>query len=361
MHLRYSFVTKKIDSISSFAPQLCFVDSHSQGDKKTGFKFKIKLDISVYHNTLGNAIPTGCDSSLLDMHIEFKLYNFENPFTCPPSENRDQIAFIGPSDNQQDTLGQIETYAAAQLISQFRTHCFSLFILYDTARIIQWDREGAVITEPIPYNTDSSLVEFFSQYSQAPPELRGIDTTISIAPPDEATRARNALGFSGTPPMFKTIIPGNRDGPPLTIIFPRPEGRPSSPACRGTRTCRAYDLFGDRVVYFKESWHIDATDIVPEGEIYANLNAKGVSHVPICLASGDVPCWSQQKTQTFRYSWFAWACQQGLAIIRHSHYFLSIDIVGDALTNFSSSRALVQAIHDALIGEFFHPNDHANS
>ena len=115
------------------------------------------------------------------------------------------------------------------------------------------------------------------------------------------------------------------------------------------------------MVYFKESWHIDATDIVPEGEIYANLNAKGVSHVPICLASGDVPCWSQQKTQTFHYSRFAWACQQGLAIIRHSHYFLSIDIVGDALTNFSSSRALVQAIHDALIGEFFHPNDHANS
>jgi len=162
MHLRYSFATKKIDSISSFALQLCFVDSHSQGDKKTRFKFKIKPDISVYHNTLSNAIPAGCDSSLLDMHIKFKLYNFENPFTCPPSKNRNQIAFIGPLDNQQDTLGQIGTYAAAQLISQFCTHCFSLFILYDTACIIRWDREGAVVTEPIPYNTDSSLVKFFS-------------------------------------------------------------------------------------------------------------------------------------------------------------------------------------------------------
>ena len=291
------------------------------------------------------------------MHIEFKWYKFESPFICPPSDNWDQVTFIGPSDNQQDTLGKIMTYAAAQLISQFCTHCFSLFVLYDTTHIIRWDREGAVVTEPIPYNIDSSLVEFFSRYSQAPPELRGIDTTISIAPGDEAMAARGALGFSGTPPtpMFKTILPGNRDGPPLMLIFPRHEGRPSSP------TCRAYNLSGSRVVYLKESWRVDATNIVPEGEIYANLNAKGVSHVPICLASGDVPCWSQQKTQTFCCSRFAWACQQGLAIIHHSHYILSIDIVGDALTDFSSSRELVQAIHDALIGELFHLNDHANS
>ena len=292
------------------------------------------------------------------------MYKFESPFICPSFKNRDQVAFIGPSDNQQDTLGQIMTYAAAQLISQFRTHCFSLFVLYDTTHIIRWDMEGAVITKPILYNIDSSLVEFFSQYSQAPPELRSINTMISIAPGDEATAARGALGFSGTPPptpMFKTFIPGNRDGPPLTLIFPWPEGRPSSPACHGTCTCRAYDLSGSCVVYLKESWHVDATDIIPEGEIYTNLNAKGVSHVPICLASGDMPCWSQQKTQMFRCSRFAWACQQGLVIIHHSHYILSIDIVGDALTDFSILWELVQAIHDALIGELFHLNDHANS
>jgi len=285
----------KINSISSFAPQLHFVDSHSQGDKRTGFTFEIKPDISVYHNTLGGAIPAGCDSSLLDMHIEFKMYNFENPFTCPPSNNQDQVAFIGRTDNQQDTLGQIGTYAAAQLISQFRTHCFSLFILHDTARIIRWDREGAVVTEPIPYNTNSGLVEFFSRYSQAPPELRGIDTTISIAPSDEATRARKALGLSGNPPMFKTTIPGNRDGPSLTVIFPRPEGRPSSPACRGTCTCRTYDLLGDHVVYLKESWRVDATNIVSEGEIYADLNAKGVE---VARAPGVNRRRSAHKTAT---------------------------------------------------------------
>ena len=168
-------VMQKINSISSFAPQLCFINSHARGDKKTGFKFEIKPDISVYHNMLGEAIPAGCDSSLLNMHIEFKWYKFENPFSCPPSDsNQDQITFIGPSDNQQDTLGQIGTYAAAQLISQFRTHCFSVFILYDTTHIIRWDREGAVVTEPILYNIDSSLVEFFSWYLQAPPELHGV-------------------------------------------------------------------------------------------------------------------------------------------------------------------------------------------
>jgi len=67
------------------------------------------------------------------------------------------------------------------------------------------------------------------------------------------------------PPMFKTIIPGNRDGPPLMIIFPWPEGRPSSPACRGTRTCRAYDLF-DCVVY-SSLWYINMNllPLLPNG------------------------------------------------------------------------------------------------
>ena len=95
--------------------------------------------------------------------------------------------------------------------------------------------------------------------------------------------------------MFKTTIPGNRDGPSLTVIFPRPEGRPSSPACRGTCTCRTYDLLGDHVVYLKESWRVDATNIVSEGEIYADLNAKGVE---VARAPGVNRRRSAHKTAT---------------------------------------------------------------
>ncbi|KAF8833948.1 hypothetical protein BDN67DRAFT_865414, partial [Paxillus ammoniavirescens] len=89
------------------------------------------------------------------------------------------------------------------LASQFCTHAFSLFILGPTARIIQWDREGTVITEPISYNNDSSLIQFFSWYSKAPPELRSIDTLVSLASGDEAAHARVKLGLPADTPMFK--------------------------------------------------------------------------------------------------------------------------------------------------------------
>ena len=50
--------------------------------------------------------------------------------------------------------------------------------MQDIAHIIQWDREGAVVIEPIAYNHDPSLVEFLSLYLQASPELHGIDIMI---------------------------------------------------------------------------------------------------------------------------------------------------------------------------------------
>ncbi|KAI6041985.1 hypothetical protein EDC04DRAFT_2495705, partial [Pisolithus marmoratus] len=120
----------------------------------------IKPDISIYHDSLNGPIPTGCNSSTLDMHIEFKWYNFNNPFPAPPPEDWNQATFLGSSKNQKDTLGQIRAYAAVQLASQFRMHTFSLYVLHDTAHIIQWDREGAIITEPILYNVDPLLTEF---------------------------------------------------------------------------------------------------------------------------------------------------------------------------------------------------------
>jgi len=349
----YSFLRRKTEEMGQFAPQLHFVDTHARGDKKNGYQFEIKPDISVYHESLADTVPTACNSSLLDMHIKFKRLGQDDPFLSPSSGDQDQQSFIGSTLTHKDTLGQIGAYAAAQLASQFRTHCFSLFILCNTARIIQWEREGAIVTEPISYNVGSTLVEFFSRYSQAPPELRGVDTTVSAATEDEATHARTKLNLPNSTPMFKTDIPGSGDGSPFTVIFAHSESSPTSPVCCGTRACAAYDPTGDCNVFFKDSWHIDAIDINPEGQIYSRLNENHVPYVPICLASGDVQCWPKQKTQTFKHSKSPWACRKGVAITSHVHHRLVLDIVGESLTNFASTRQLIQAIHDALLGELF--------
>ncbi|KIM62210.1 hypothetical protein SCLCIDRAFT_92490, partial [Scleroderma citrinum Foug A] len=51
-------------------------------------------------------------------------------------------------------LGQIGAYATSQLTSQFHTHCYSVYVNRDHARIIRWERDGAIVTEPIFYNID---------------------------------------------------------------------------------------------------------------------------------------------------------------------------------------------------------------
>ncbi|KAF8833947.1 hypothetical protein BDN67DRAFT_915967, partial [Paxillus ammoniavirescens] len=102
-------------------------------------------------------------------------------------------------------------------------------------------------------------------------------------------------------------------------------------------------------VFFKDSWRINAPDIIPEGQIYENLNNNHIPQVPTCLASSDVQCWPKQEMQTLTCSQLPWVCQQGLAIISHTHHRLILDLVGELLTNFASSQELVQAIHDALV------------
>ncbi|KAI6036723.1 hypothetical protein BKA83DRAFT_4120410 [Pisolithus microcarpus] len=88
----------------------------------------------------------------------------------------------------------------------------------------------------------------------------------------------------------------------------------------------------DHIVFFKDSWHINAPDITPEGDIYAQLNEEYVPHVPTCLASSDVRCWPKQEPQMVKCLESLWAY-----------------LIGEWLTNFTSSWQLVQAIHDALL------------
>ncbi|KAI9574127.1 hypothetical protein HD554DRAFT_2011682, partial [Boletus coccyginus] len=119
-------------------PNLVFVDTYAQGDKKNRFGFAIKPDISIYSMPVdGHQSPANCTIANLDIHIEFKWHNSEDPFVVPePSDSLKDTHFIHDLDNARDMLGQISTYAEAQLSVQYYTHTFSIYILWDTACII---------------------------------------------------------------------------------------------------------------------------------------------------------------------------------------------------------------------------------
>ena len=311
-----------------------------------------------------------CDLTTLDLHIEIKWFNYQDPFVNPlewtkssSSSSTEGGSCIKNTDDAKDMLGQIGAYVAAQLSAQYRTHAFSILIVQDKARIIRWDREGAIVTESIKYDQNSSLVRFLSRYSQAPLSLRGIDTTVLPASEDEAKSARRSLKLSPDTLMFKTsVLRTNRqitqlEPLNLTIVFPYTDIIPSRPACRGTRACPAYVIEEGGVVFLKDSWRISSSDLEPEGKIYEQLNAKHVEHIPLCLACGDVDHCDQQNAQTLRLSKRSWASHNGRAIVAHTHYRLVLNIVGKSLSEFASSKELVQAMHDTLIGSLLPTHD----
>ncbi|KAI9456120.1 hypothetical protein BJY52DRAFT_1106837, partial [Lactarius psammicola] len=72
--------------------------------------------------------------------------------------------FMNPTIRGHQTAGQITAYTTSVLSAQYRTHTFLLLIIKDFARLIWWDRGGAVITAPIFYDQDPDLLQFLVHY-----------------------------------------------------------------------------------------------------------------------------------------------------------------------------------------------------
>jgi hypothetical protein len=334
-------------------PNFRIVDSSSSVDRNpySDFPFKIKPDISVYPDTSDLGVRT--DTSLVEIFIEFKWKSGDDPFCAVhdinDSDGRTRRSFLHETHSANDTLGQITSYAAAQLSSQFRTHAYSVIIVKDTARILQWDRSSAIVTEAIEYNKSPLLTEFFRRYSKAPPDMRGIDQSASVPTCTEAIVARQALRLDNTVPLVKLEIP-DISGAPRYFITHTPQATLYTlPGC-ATRDFEAYNVLQVALVFLKDSWRVDLPDIWAEGLTYRTPREKGVRNVPQCIASGDISS-AKYHAKTSTYSTKHWACDTDAHFIPHRHHHLALDIIGHSLTKFKSSYEMVAAVHDALIGK----------
>lgn len=341
----------KVKATKELTPDLRVVNSSEFDDRnpQLDFPFKIKPDISVYRFDLPAPIMT--DSSLAEIFIEFKWQTSDDPFysrrdhpTLPNASS-----FLRESKTARDTLGQITSYAVAQLGSQFRTHLFSVFIVKDKARLLRWDRSGTIVTEAFKYNESPLLVEFFRRYSKASPEMCGRDQSASAVTPSEADLVRRVLRLDSDTPLAKLAIPVANQ-PSRYFITHAPRATLYTPPGRATRGFRAYDCSQQTVVFLKDSWRIDLEDIHVEGTTYEKLERSGVRNVPRCLASGDILTDRYHATKTNGYSTSEWACHSDAHFLPHRHYRLVLDLIGDPLSKFSSSYEMVGAIRDALIG-----------
>lgn len=129
---------------------------------------------------------------------------------------------------------------------------------------------------------------------------------------------------------------------------PRPKDKSEGRALRS-------QVHVGEVVYLKDSWRIAAAGMEKEGDIYCELHDHEVRHIPSLVCAGDVYCgrWLQEtRTNSVlaKDDWIAYDSKL-LKLERHVHYRIVLGEVGKPLTEFSSTKEVLQVLHDALEGE----------
>ena len=160
-------ILSKINAAKQLAPNLNFIDTSDNPDPGCQ---GLKPDIGIYHSSCTPSRVN--DFSQMEFWVEFKYNTDHDAFqdNAKPNETSDRSDesshFEHNSQQSQLRRGQIASYTAAHLGSQFRTHIFSLLICGSFARFIRWDQASAIVSEHFNYVKDGHyLVEFISRYN----------------------------------------------------------------------------------------------------------------------------------------------------------------------------------------------------
>jgi hypothetical protein len=290
------------------------------------------------------------DFSKMELWLEFKYHKDSDGFRDPeghsnPSE--DGFRFEHDSEESQLTRGQLASYAAAHMGTQFHVHAFSLLICGSFARFIRWDRAAAIVSQRFDYTKQSTpLADFFWRYSRLGPDSRGCDTSVTNATPGETSFARKHLMINDPSRTFmEYMVPGG--GNYGYYIAPSPKYTSRSPFGRATRAFSAYDLRSNRVVFLKDYWRIAEPGMEKEGDIYAQLEEHNVPHIAPFDRGDDV---LDHITIAQTLTKEPWACLMK-KIPHYKHYRMTLNLVGRDITSFKSSWEFVNAIADAMEGQ----------
>ncbi|KAF9268609.1 hypothetical protein L218DRAFT_891932 [Marasmius fiardii PR-910] len=285
----------------------------------------------------------------VEVIVEVKAADLDDPF-------RDTGGFEPLKGQGRDTRGQITMYATAHLGHQHRTHCFSVMIVGTYARLIRWDRAGAIVTSRFNYVRKRWLTGFFRVYGSAAPEVRGWDTSVSSL--DEKTndhypgwqqQAREKLSLQPNQPLFLFEVRDARSAKSQKFVGTKPfVSNTHSLTGRGTRCYKVWDPETKAVFLMKDTWRVTEENVVEEGEIYSQLKEAGVRNVLSLHTYGDVfTNETRQDTKTQKFG------PQGTDPLRrlrgHCHTRLVFKECGKDLRYAKTIREMVCAIRDSII------------
>ncbi|TFK92770.1 hypothetical protein K466DRAFT_195010 [Polyporus arcularius HHB13444] len=270
------------------------------------------------------------------------------------------------SNDGREALGQLGEYIGQVFGHQHRVHLYAVYVYKDRARLLYFERQGALVSEPFKYGTrkDLTLHTFFWRLANMSREQLGFDPTVTPADADVVAKMREYAPHAPTDYIEQQIyralsvdpkqpnVSTSSQWPPYELkmcgrryLIARPTF--ASPALYGrcTRGYLAYDIDGeDGVRFIKDSWRLDLKRVQPEHEVYERLEREGVTHgVVTCLGHEDVPNpdGSRQLTRI----------HQLISPSRPArvHYRLLIRQVCRPLTDFADFEELTNIICEALI------------
>ncbi|KAK7041738.1 hypothetical protein VNI00_009027 [Paramarasmius palmivorus] len=327
-----------ITTLAEFCPSIQLVNTSNDADNinwahQPGL---IKPDISAYTKESG---INRNDITRTEFWMELKWAETDDGF-----DDREGKPLEKDTDSARDTRDQLSTYAGAQLISQFRTHAFSVQLTRNHARLIRWDREGAVVTKKFCYHKEAHLIDFVWRYDRATHETRGHDPSVTeVRDVERARKVREALGMDKEARVWKFTVTDDEGGKEVFTGGKMEFRGVASPSGRCTRGFFVLDS-QDQIRYFKETWRILSDNLEPEGKVYGRLKKAGVAHIPDVVISGDAKgAW--QETQTRHYTTDA---NKDVQLRSHQHYFIVFAQIGTPIKDFKNSLQLVQGIAHAI-------------
>ncbi len=343
-HLGDALQASMIHATADLMPQFKFVLGNENKDPK--FTIKTVTDGFVYKSDVDTqSRPT--QWSKAELWLEFKriasVYGFKD---------NDPKEWVSQTDASKTCQGQLGTYSANTLNTQYRRHLFSLNLGPDGVRFFKWERTYAVVSRAFDLSTDGKyLVEFLNRFSTMTDSDRGLDETVTLATEEERSLAEPLLAPWIHPhskdqrEFVKILVP---DGAGVRAVIAGPAiAVPYNISGRATLGLPVYDIRTKSVCFLKDSWR-DAS-LPEESDILRTLNKANVRNVPTLVCGGIV---RGQTTTSHKYIDAPWnlGAHPSLPCTRHHQRTLTKE-VGYPLKKFKSSKQLTRVAYDAFLGE----------
>ncbi|KAJ8091664.1 hypothetical protein PM082_020899 [Marasmius tenuissimus] len=272
------------------------------GNQADPFCDGLKVDVATYGDDPGNT-----DFGLMDTQVEFKLKG-SDPF-CDPKPGEKHIdrehGVNLDTDTCREVLGQITSYAGTSLSMNFRTHLFTVLIIGRHARLIRWDRGGAIVSRAFEYaHSRSPLVEFYLRYWQLSRRDQGfeadvmtldkLDKDVQVALEhfnrhDEdywyGLSDQQRVDVNSPRRWFKLATGGMR------FIVPEPlyHRRFCTPFHRASRYSLAYCVDTKTLCFLKDYWRELSARSLSESDMYNVLKERRIPNIAEKLIGADIP------------------------------------------------------------------------